>query len=491
MRILLAILFLLPLCFFAQQSVVETIAQCKEDLKVDAPLETRRSAVLVLGKYDTPEVTAILGRCLSDDDVEIRRSALAALAEDPLRLRAQAPVVLNCLLDDDVHIRRYASSLIPDCLGIVIRGAVRLGPGSRIITSASKGIPNASELLVHGLQDADPEVRRNVLQGAQYFDVSLPQEVVLPLLKDPSDEVVSMAISLSVNAVGDSTVFLENYKALLRHPNPQIRLTLASALAGRADALGILQKLSHDEVPKVRHQALQSRARIFSLEDEGLVDEIASALADSALVSEDGERLLSVLADVDSERAWQFIHGVLSGDGNSAMQESAWLQVVRHREWQESLELPLIVDALCQYSDNSRIRAMLLALLRKRTSELTSAEILRLQSSPLPSCRKIVFDLLRNLPAELQSEALMEALLDDDSALRLQAVNQFSSIRPQGWEAILIATLEDTDSALQHAAARGLLRGVTRNPEVKKALQDWLPQCTDASLRGQIEARFH
>ncbi|GEM_PF-4602343 len=490
MRNLLAILLLAALVLPAQQGIRETLDQCKAELQAEMPVETRRSAVMVLGKYDTPEVTKILGGCLSDKDVEVRRSALAALAEKPERLRAQAPAILNCMKDEDVHIRRYASSLISDCIGISIRGSVQLSPGSRITTGASKSITNAAELLAHGLQDEDAEVRRNVLQGAQYFDVALPQKVVLPLLKDPSDQVVAQAISLAVRSEGDANTLLEACKPLLRHPNPQIRLTLANALAYCPDATELLLALSRDENQKVRYQALLSRARASSSGDDGLVSEILNALSAGALASSEGERMLSLLADFQPESAWQFVRGVLEDDSNAALQETAWMQVVRHREWQERLELYQIVGAFCKFSDNSRIRMMLLSLLRKRAKELTAGELSRLQSSPLVSCRKVVFDLLRNLPSELQSEALTEALLDEDNSLRLQAVNQFSSLRPQGWEEILIATLEDPDAALQHAAAKGLMRDAKHNPEIKAALSAWLPKCADESLRTQIQNRL-
>ncbi|MCQ2396091.1 MAG: HEAT repeat domain-containing protein [Lentisphaeria bacterium] len=466
----------------------ETISACLGDIRdTSSSPEKRRAAVLVLGKYDTPEVTDALGECLYDDDVVVRRSALVAISEIPMRLRLLAGSVINCLKDEDVHVRRLASSSLDLCLGGVVSGGVRISAGRAVQTQSRTGL---ARLLEDGLRDEDKEVRVNVLRSLRYSSAAVDFHAVLPFLEDDSPEVVCMAIQAIVNGSGAVADRLKVLKPFVRHENAAVRGVLCEKLAELPGALEFLRELSKDNVEDVRLVALIARGNLRDPNDSGLVEEMKTALSSGGLNTDKGERLLSLLASLSEEGAWRFVHDSLFDDSHAEVREAAWLQMLRHAEWQRRLNAAEMAAAMSRLAGNPRIRSMLISMLRKRAGEIGSAEVETLLSSPLASCRRSLLELVRNSPDERQEQILMELLMDDDAEIRLQAVRQISSMRPEGWEEILIATLEDPDDVLQLAAAQGLVKGGLTSQNSRDALRVWLPNCHDAAFRLRLERQL-
>lgn len=477
MRFLWVIFFFSCVVFGVQKSVQETIAECRKELSASSPAENRRAAVLVLGKYDAAEVTGLLKSCLKDSDVEVRRSALVALAEKPARLMLLGDALLECLADEDVHVRRLASSLLPDSHGVVRR----VHEDTRRVT----------ELLERGLRDSDEEVRRNVLLAAKYFPESVEREALEPFLSNDSPEMVAQAISLAVRAPEEEgRALLELLAPLAKHPSEEVRRTLAEALSDVPEAFPLLAKLSLDAAAAVRAQALISRGVRQFPEDTAFEADVLAELSKGESQELPAERLLGILFSSSPEAAWNFVREGLSAEASPRRQENAWTQVLRRKEWQELLTVPELCEAMTRLADQSRIRITLTTLLRKHAAELTPEQLRQLQESPLAACRKAVLDLCRSLPKNRQGDILMEALMDDDDAIRLQAVTMFSSVRPENWTAILLATLEDPNPVLQKAAAQGLSRVATSQEPVRIALIAWLPQCQDTELKARLERQL-
>lgn len=487
--LLLVAILLAPASLLAEKTPQETLRECRERLTATDP-EIRRDAVLVAGKYDLPEVPALLAECLSDSDAGVRHCALVALSEKPSWLRENAAAVLGLLRDPDVQNRRLASSQVAPCLGVFVSGRVRLSPSARISTGASAD----PALLESALADPDEQVRANVLKALPYYGGRIGFDAVAPFLAaDQPRELQALAIPLVARAsCNDPQRRIQALAPFAKSPSAQLRALLAGVLWECPGAAELLQTLSQDSDSRVRSAALLSRAKIASPQDaEALSSEIAVALKGEGVSEDDFSRLLDALWTLSADAWWNALQALLPDETLPlSLQAELWTQVVRHRGYTDRLSPRLIVQALLRLEGNRRARQVLLSLLRQRASQLTSEELSLLQNSPRPGCRQAVLDLVRQLPEGLRASVLEEALLDEDLSLRKRALELFPTLHPEGWEELLLATLEDPDPTLQNTAAKGLLRSHRQDPEFRNALQRWLPHCTDASLAERIQTRL-
>ncbi len=487
--LLLAAALLAPALLLAEKTPQETLRECRERMASANP-EIRRDAVLVAGKYDLPEVPVLLAEGLSDSDAAVRHCALVALSEKPSWLRENAAAVLGLLRDPEVQTRRLASSQVAPCLGVFVSGNVKLSPSARISTGASV----EPALLETALADPDEQVRANVLKALPYYGGRLAFDALAPFLgANQPRELQALAIPLAARAsCNDPKRRIEALAPFAKSPSAQLRALLAGVLWECPGAAEVLQGLSHDGDSRVRSAALLSRAKIAAPEDaEALSSEIADALKGEGVGEDDFSRLLDALWTLSADGWWNALQALFPDESLPlSLQAELWTQVVRHRGYADRLSPRLIVQALLRLEGNRRARQVLLSLLRQRASQLTTEELSLLQTSHRPGCRQAVLDLLRQLPEDLRASALEEALLDEELSLRKRALELLPTLHPEGWEDLLLATLEDPDPSLQSTAAKGLLRSHRQDAEFRNALQRWLPHCTDASLAERIKTRL-
>ncbi len=470
----------------AENTPQETLRECRQRLaSPDAGI--RLDAVLVVGKYDFPEVSALLAERLSDEDAGVRHCALVALSEKHAWLRENAPAVLGLLRDPDVQNRRLASSLVAPCLGVFVSGRVNLAPSARISTGASAD----PALLESALADPDEQVRANVLKALPYYGGRLAFDAVAPFLAAGQPrELQALAMPLAVRASCNAPQRrLQALAPFAMSSSAEIRALLATVLWECPGAAELLQTLSRDSDSRVRVAALLSRAKIAAPQDaEALSSEIATALKDEGISDDDFSRLLDALWSLSPDAWWETLQPLLSDESLPlSFQAELWTQAVRHRGCTEGLSPRLVTQAFLRLEGNRRARQVLFSLLRQRAPQLTAEELALLQASPRSGCRQAALDLIRQLPEELRTPVLEEALLDEELSLRKRALELLPSIHPEGWEELLLATLDDSDPTLQNIAAKGLLRSRRKDPEFRDALQRWLPKCTDASLAEQIQ----
>lgn len=470
--------------------VGKTIERCRGELKSEA-VGVRVSAVMVLGKYDLPEVGELLGEALGDPSEEVRLCALVALVEKPNLLRGQGARVMRLLRDGDVHVRRLASSHIPECMGIFVSGRIQYSGGVRITTGDSSR-PEFGDFIVSGLMDEDAEVRRNVLEGAQFYGLSLPFASVKGFLSDDNPQTVILATTLAVRSDGNAAEILDALSPLVRHPSAGVRITLANSLGSLPGSLPLFRELSKDPSTSVASSALVARGRARFPEDLTLATEIRDFVRSEKPAAAEKERLLAILVEDADDATWEFLREILFGDSSSPLQGEAWIRVLRRDKLRDRLTVHELAEAMAKHASavNNSLRAMLVSNIRRRASELTKEDILVMQASPLAPSRKAVLDIIRVIPEPLRADALLEALLDEDTGIRTQAVGLLPTLRPEGWETLLIDTLSDTNPLLQQEAARGLLRSTSRAPEIQDALRNWLPKCPDSQLRERIERKL-
>ncbi len=492
LRFFLTYLFFLGGLLLGELTQEETLQACRRHLASSEASE-RREAVLVLSKYEDPEVPGLLAQALGDRDASVRMAALVSLAENPAYVRQESAGVLACLQDSEVEIRRLASSLLPSCLGIHVSGRVTVAPGARVTSGSGQG-EEGEAFLALALGDEDREVRKNALKATPFFAGSLPLAVVSPFLQEESPEEIALAVPLVVRANAPVSQRLAALRPLLSHPSPELRELLAKMLGEMPASWPVLEELSRDDVASVRGEALLSWCRLAPEEQRGaLAEEVGEFLESregAGISATLLRRLLHALEEFSPEGAEAAVASLLAREFPQESREELWLQVLRHPEWQKTLAISTVADALATQGNVPSLRRVLLSLLRKKAGEMTREDLRRLQRSPQVEARQCVLELLRSLPRELREEAVMGALLDEDISLRAKALEVLSSLRPEGWEELLVATLDDPSPVLQMAAAQGLSRSGTLFPASREALSRWLPQCPEGELKKRLTQRL-
>ena len=452
-----------------------TLAQCQKELQPDQPVELRRRATLVAGKYLTVEASRLLAQCLQDEDAVVRRNALVSIGEEQFHLRQNEKGVLGCLLDPEVNIRRLASSLLDEVM-VAMTSA-----------QTSEELPN---VINSALQDEDAEVRRNVLVALQNRVVSLDGRVLVPFLQESSPETVVLAIMPYLMSDAPPEEQCKTLLPLTARPEREIRLALAEELEFSTEPalMELFQTLAKDEVAEVRSYALACLLRLAP-EDDSLFPAVRQLLADDSVADGSRVRLLEALRGFPAEQSWPVLEPLLMRSQPERLRLTAWQILLARKELQESLPTDrLIREFLAEPTPT--IRRIQLSILRRRQDVLTLDDLAKLQSGGFADVRRSALSLSAGFSLEQRMELLFNALLDEDDSVRVEAVRLVASLRPPEWKQILCDSLDDHSAAIATAAARGLLPVVGNDGTVADALKKYLPHCQDAALRRQLVERL-
>ena len=458
-----------------------TLAQCREELQPDQPVELRRRATLVVGKYLTAEASGLLAQCLQDEDAVVRRNALVSIGEEQFHLRQNRDGVFKCLRDKEVNIRRLASSLLDEVL--VVTTPV---PKEALSEEKEQLISDINAALA----DEDAEVRRNVLAALQYTSLSLDGGVLTPFLQETSTATVILAITPYLMSDAELEEKCAVLMPLATRPEREIRLALAEALENMVSPtlLPLFQTLAKDELPEVRCCALFALLGLTP-DDASLWQAIQHLLVDDAVPAESRVRLLEGLRGFPPEQSWPVLEPLLMRSQPERLRLTAWQILLPRKELQESLPTnQLIREFLAEPAPT--IRRIQLSILRRRQAELTADDLAKLQSGGFADVRRAALSLSAGFSLEQRMEFLFNALLDEDDSVRGEAVRLVASLRPPEWKQILCDSLDDHSASIAVAAARGLLPVVGNDNAVADALKKYLPRCQDAALRRQLVERL-
>ena len=487
MRILALLIVVLLGCgrlWGASAASTATLEQCREELQPTQPVELRRRATLVVGKYLDAEASELLTQCLQDEDAVVRRNALVSIGEEQFHLSRNRAGVLKCLRDEDANIRRLASSLLDEVLR-----------GRHILANSVQPMELPEELVTASLNaaltDEDAEVRRNVLSVLQEVPYALDGAVLAPFLQETSSATVILAITPYLMSDATSAEQCAVLLPLAEHPEREIRLALAEALADRPHEafVELYRKLAADALPEVRSHALGCLLRVLP-EESAPWAEVQLLLNDDATPAESRINLLEALRGFSADRCWPLVMPLLSRSQPERLRFAAWQILLPRKDLQEKLPLERLVDEFLA-EPSSDVRRLQLSMLRRKQDELTADDLEKLQSSTLGDVRKAVLSLSAKLPTEQRIEVVFNALLDEDETVRTEAVRLIASLRPPEWKQLLCDSLEESSPVISAAAARGLLPVARTDEKVAKALLEFLPRCQDASLRRQITERLH
>ncbi|MBR6471527.1 MAG: hypothetical protein IKS83_07000 [Victivallales bacterium] len=453
-----------------------TLEQCRRELQPDSPLELRRRASLVVGKYLVPEASVLLGQCLKDEDAVVRRNALVSVGEEPFHLFRNQTGVLECLQDSDVNIRRLASSLMTQVLAS--------SAGSRGSRPRLHG--RLAELLNDALADEDAAVRRNVLVAVQDYGDFLQGKVVAALLKDSSAEVAVLAIRPYLMSDATPEAMLQTLLPLANHPDDAVRMALAAALAARPNSQ--LEKLylalSADDVAEVRGYALTMLLAVNPNDHKTLML-AGQLLLDEQAPLESRRRILRGVRFLPEAEFWALMEPLLAVNQPTALREDAWRAIDTAVGVPEHLPMDRLAHEVIVEPD-AVVRRIQLSLLRRHWGTVKLEALTALQTSSYEDVRRAVFSLDAALPNEQRGELTLNGLLDESEAVRLEAIRRLCTLRPADWKQLLCDSLEDPSNVIAAAAAQGLLPFAKSDSVIAAALHDYLPRCADAGLRQQL-----
>jgi HEAT repeat protein len=407
------------------------------------------------------EVTGPLCRQLESDDLEIRRSAIAALSRighpdsvSPLITLLQDPELSVDAAGALARIgdRRAYEPLL--CLLAHDRAAVRQ---AAIAALNSLGDPRMPQDIRHLITDANPHIRESAVRIAGYFGYSDCVALLTDRANDENENVRRAAIESLANFEDESVVPL--LRVAIRDDSPKIRTAAAQSLGqlqGVAAVPELIQTLK-DSDPWVRYYVLQVLGQIRSPES---VDAVAGVLredkapqvriaAAEALGSIGGRRIVSILAPY-------------VGSENCDLARAALLALgaVAHPD-----ALDPILNAL-RSDDSSRRLDAVRAIAARRDNE--AAEMLQWTAAADPSeevAERAIEELAKIATAESVSALLR---LASDRRLREKAITGISRLGPKHLQHIK-AGLFSPQLETRRAAVEVL--GRMKHPEASEALR--------------------
>ncbi|HVG18998.1 MAG TPA: HEAT repeat domain-containing protein, partial [Blastocatellia bacterium] len=436
-------------------------------------VETRKAAIIALGRIGDPGAVPVLVQSLTDGG---ELSVVAAGALGKIGDRRAFVALLDLIGHPDAAVRQAAIAAI-NSLGHpeMAARAMRLldDPDPLVRESAVKiagyfGYAECADLLLDRCRDEEEGVRRAAVEHLPYLEDGR----VVPALVDAIENGTPRVRAAAANAFGqvESAVALPHLLAALSDPDPWVRY-FATRSIGRhryTESLDALTRMAQtDDASHVRIAAVDSLGKVddpraanvlASLVESSDVDLAGAALRSLGQITHPQALppLLEALRSPDAARrrgALQALGAVGGEDAVKAMQWTAAADVDASVaqaaiDALASLATPEAIDALIGLTaEKSRREASVVALsgLDKDKIELIGRGLTQTQSV----VRRAVVDALGRMKHPLASELLGGALDDEEVTVRLAAVNALAHLGNRAAERKLLSLMRtDPDTAV-------------------------------------------
>ena len=136
-------------------------------------------------------------------------------------------------------------------------------------------------------------------------------------------------------------------------------------------------------------------------------------------------------------------------------------------------------------SEHEPIRKAAQRALQGRIRDLTAENIRMLLKTQVAEAKMLALRAVINLDRSERGAVFVDACMDEDTHVRTYALKQLPVYKPEGWDEILIATLDDQDDLVRQVAADAMTRWPTK--AFQEALNGYLPNCKDQRLKVRIE----
>ena len=452
----------------------ETIQKALRDFQSEDPA-IRKRAILILGKYPDERARSALVDALDDPHATVRRNALVSMTEQNWFPTRQLGSVLKLLGDDDVHIRRIASSALPN-LRTVLRAALASDFPNANALARTLGIDDSAlEAVKTAFVDSDETVRKNMLTYASLFPGLPGKEALARLLKDGSAEIRVKAVALAADTLS-ADALASACRPLVNDESAAVRRRLVDELARRTTPanLELLEALSRDDelsIAAAAAEALLRRGKTVSAEI------VRNALQATSV---DNNLKVRLLFAVRRQAAPGNPYDKLLRDAYTSPQPRIRAAALRARALVLD-DKQRRKDALAMLEDPAEaVRTAALTMIKHSASQLAPAELKQLLRNPHADIRRQIVGLSRNLQPEEARELLLELLLDDNTAVRANAIAEFGRRRLPGAHRILRQSLRDDNKTITRAAVVGLIN--LADPKAADILQTYAEKENDQQL---------
>ncbi len=477
MRFLLVLLVLFSVPVLYSETEEQTVSRCIEDIR-SGDLARRRRAAMVVGKYNTPEAVSAVVECLRDGDAVVRRSALVSLTEDrSMPAEARLPVI-RLLKDDDVHIRRLASSVLPDCMGVRLRGRMSVSGNVRIRAGGGRTSEETEEMrnIINGaLGDEDPSVRQNVLNAAFCYPFALDRGALEPFFKDSSPlmRILALRAYFSPESAGELSRAAMDLAA---DKSPEVRAEFAKSVVVLGASGGkIVLEMTGDADGNVAASAIETCAQLMLPEGPSL---ISSAFEDDRFNHDHKKRLCRLLRYYP-DKAGPVLEKAVGMDGE--IRDEA-LQLLLSGG--ESGEVLMKTVALGLASGRKNVRFMATAHIRRNVPSVTEDVLRKMLVSEYDDVRLALANMLRRFPAgNIRDELALDLFADEKLNVRIAAVRLLSALRPDGWEDIMLTALAEEQATDMREAVAVALCASSPAEKVAGALEKYRPSASGSVAR--------
>jgi HEAT repeat protein len=444
-------------------------------------LEARQSAVLALGRIGDPSAVPALVKTLNADG-ELIIPAAGALAKIGDRRAFEA--LLGLIGHKDAAVRQAAVAAI-NSLGhpdMPARACVLLGDADpRVRESAVKiagyfGYRECAESLIGLCEDPDENVRRAAIEHIPYLEDVRVAAIVAGAIKSGSPRVrasaaqalaqvdAAQAVAHLLEAMGDEDAWVRYFAARSVGKHGYTEALDALARLAQGDPASHVRIAAMDALGRIGgSRAVATLARLAELEDRELS---STALAGLGRIGHPDSLppLVAALRSPDPMRRADALRALGERGGPGAVDAIQWVAAADA----EPAVIRAAIDALAELATPEAIAALtaLTADAARREASVTALSQLGRKHIELvgeglshaqASVRQAVVEALGRMKHPRASEILGGALDDEDSSVRLSAVNALMHLGSRSAERKLVAMARaDADVAVRRAAQRAL-----------------------------------
>ena len=482
-------LFLLSICSLVAESKPMVDGKVEAHRQIMSANPTmRRSAVLLLGKFEDSESMTAIINAIGDSDALVRHSAMTAINEY-LMVNSSAIImelkqvnqrnnnrtisaVFRMVVDSDVDNRRLASKL-----------AVTIG---RLLGFRPEFLPEVvQKQILESYGDSDAIVRFNMFSNYAALKKITPNEILLKGLEDPSDYVQKEALEklvyyerdLAIKHLGKLMKTREESSRILIMKNFCYKTTIKSVAT-------LFEQLLSDPNPVVAAYAMYGLTRIKQYPTEEQLNQVLDGVGKEEMNL--GRNIINSVGRLPRYKVWL---SKKYKDESSPFYPA--ILTVYIQQFRDEIPVKELLGWFNQ-SDTDISRTASYVLSHKK---ITLDQFLPLVDSEYTHVRLSLITISYRLNKNERAELLSLLILDDDANVQAQALRNYGNLKLADYLIYAEAALAELNSQRLLIVAikifndnqPALVRRIKTDAAFKSIFKKALIACPRARVSSQIK----